>query len=250
MLQHCLYRVGNGNLGALVTLIGFVIGEWLLIFGPLSGLRESAQSIELSLPGGAPATLPNLAGVNGWIMVIPIVILGGWWLLRSRSGSYLSGWDWRLAGVLLGMIGGLAWLAAWPTGWQYGVGIVGATSTYIEAFFQGVGVLNWGSFVVLSLPIGALLAALQTRDFHWQIPDVPSTLRMVTAGVVMGASAALAGGCNIGHTFTGLATLALSSLTASLFIFLGAWFGNYMRFICPHRTETRLVCANCEGETP
>ena len=45
-------------------------------------------------------------------------------------------------------------------------------------------------------------------------------------------------------------TTVMSSLTASLFIFLGAWFGNYMRFICPHRTETRLVCANCEGETP
>ncbi len=60
----------------------------------------------------------------------------------------------------------------------------------------------------------------------------------------------VAGGCNMGHTFTGLATLALSSLTASLFIFLGAWFGNYLRFIRPQRKETHMVCANCEVEIP
>ncbi len=51
----------------------------------------------------------------------------------------------------------------------------------------------------------------------------------------MGISATIAGGCNIGHTFTGVPTLALSSLTATSFIFLGAWFGNYLRFLRPTR---------------
>jgi len=68
---------------------------------------------------------------------------------------------------------------------------------------------------------------------------------MTTAGVVMGVSATLAGGCNIGHGFSGLPTLALSSLTATLFTFLGAWLGNYLRFIRPQR---RIECETCNVE--
>jgi uncharacterized membrane protein YedE/YeeE len=129
----------------------------------------------------------------------------------------------------------LAWIVAWPTGWHYGVGIVGATGPFVQALFEGPSVLNWGSFVVLSLPVGAFFAAWRARELRLQIPNAASTLRMFSAGGMMGISATIAGGCNIGHTFTGVSTLALSSLTATLFIFLGAWFGNYLRFLRPHR---------------
>ena len=54
----------------------------------------------------------------------------------------------------------------------------------------------------------------------------------------MGLSATLAGGCNIGHGFSGLPTLALSSLTATLFTFLGVWLGNYLRFVRPKRLRS------------
>jgi uncharacterized membrane protein YedE/YeeE len=233
------YRIGNGNLGALVTLVGFALGEAATSFGPLAGLREVLQAPEVTLPGGAPATLPNVLGANAWLVVLPIVLLAGWALLRSRPGSYLGGWDWRQAGLVLGVIGAVAWLVAWPTGWHYGVGIVGATGALVQAFFQGPNALNWGSFVVVALPIGAFLAVWRRRMFRWQVPNLPSTLRMLTAGAVMGISATLAGGCNIGHGFTGLATLALSSLVATLFTFLGAWLGNYLRFIRPQRVRSR-----------
>ena len=75
------------------------------------------------------------------------------------------------------------------------------------------------------------------REFRWQVPDWPSTLRMGTAGLIMGLSATIAGGCNIGHGFSGVPTLALSSLTATLFTFLGAALGNYLRFVRPQRIE-------------
>jgi uncharacterized membrane protein YedE/YeeE len=51
------YRVGNGNMGAFVTLIGFALGEWALRFGPLIGLRNVFQSFEVTLDSGEPATL-------------------------------------------------------------------------------------------------------------------------------------------------------------------------------------------------
>jgi hypothetical protein len=231
------YRVGNGNMGALVTLIGFAIGEALTSFGLLHGLRQWLQGPQITLSDGAQATLPNAVGINAWLVFLPIVLVAGLWLARGRPGSYLGGWDWRRAGLILGLIGAVAWLVAWPTGWHYGVGVVGATGPWVQAFFDGPRVLNWGSFMLLAMPVGAFIAAWRTKQLRWQIPNLPSTLRMFSAGLVMGASATLAGGCNIGHTFTGVPTLAFSSLTATLFIFLGAWFGNYLRFMRPQRVK-------------
>jgi hypothetical protein len=197
----------------------------------LHSLRLAIQRYELTLPGDALPTLPNLLRLNPWLLVIPILLVGGWWLARSPAGAYLRGWDWRRAGLALGLIGAVSWLFARPTGWHYGVGIVGSTGTWIQALLQGPGVLRWGNFVVLGMPVGAFVAVQSRKRFRWQVPDLPSTLRMTTAGLVMGLSAGLAGGCNIGHGFTGVPTLALSSLTATLFTFLGTWAGNYIRFV-------------------
>jgi hypothetical protein len=223
------YRVGNGNMGALITLIGFAIGEWLVLtLDPLAVIRGP----ELTTPLG-PATLPNFTGLPAWFFIIPLALAAIFWLRTGRPANYLNGWNWRLGGIVLGFIGSLAWLVAWPTGWHYGVGIVGATSTWVKVIYQGPSALNWGSFMVLTLPVGALLAALQYKEFKWQVPNLPSTLRMALAGLVMGVSATFAGGCNIGHGFSGLPTLALSSITATLFTFLGAALANAWRFKRP-----------------
>jgi hypothetical protein len=238
------YRMGSGNMGALVTLIGFALGEAITSFGFLKGLRETLQGPQLAPANGSPATLPNFVGLNPWLIVLPIALVLGLWLVRGAGGTYLGGWDWRRAGLTLGVIGVFAWIVAWPTGWHYGVGIVGATGPFVQALFEGPGVLNWGSFMVLSLPVGAFVAAWRTRQLRWQIPNATSTLRMFSAGGMMGISATIAGGCNIGHTFTGVPTLALSSLTATAFIFFGAWFGNYVRFLRPQRTKSYSVETN------
>jgi uncharacterized membrane protein YedE/YeeE len=238
------YRVGNGNMGAFVTLIGFALGEWTLRFGPLIGLRNALQSFEISLDSGEPATLPNAMGVNAWLLIIPLAALLGWWLLRGKGGSYLGGWDWRKGGLVLGIIGVLAWVVSQPTGWAYGVGVVGGTGEFVEMFFEGPGVLNWGSFLVLALPFGAFIAAWRVGELRWQIPNLSSTARMFAAGLAMGLSATIAGGCNIGHGFTGVPTLALSSLTATIFTFLGAWLGNYWRFIRAQRIPLSKIKVN------
>jgi uncharacterized membrane protein YedE/YeeE len=231
------YRIGNGNLGALVTLVGFALGEAATSVGPLRGMREALQGPQITLEDGNLATLPNALGGNSWLIILPIVLVVGWWLVRSPAGSYLGGWDWRRAGLVLGLIGTAAWVVAWPTGWHYGVGVVGATGPFVQALFEGPQVLNWGSFMVLSMPLGALIAAWRKRELRWYVPDALSMLRRLTAGLVMGISATLAGGCNIGHGFSGVPTLALSSLTATLFTFLGAGFGNYLRFVRPQQIK-------------
>ena len=69
--------------------------------------------------------------------------------------------------------------------------------------------------------------------------QVALIMSMLVAGLAMGVSATIAGGCNTGHGLTGVPTLALSSLTATLFTFLGAWVGNYTRWVWPQRQNYR-----------
>ena len=234
------YRVGNGNLGALVTLIGFAVGEALTEVSVLAPLRESLQASPIAPANGSLATLPNFLNISPWIVIAPIAALAAW-LWRSQDSRYLNGWGWRRAGLVLGVIGALAWPVAWPTGWHYGVGVVGAAGPWARLPFEGAAVLNWGSFMILTMPLGALAAALRHREFRWQVPNLPGTVRMSLAGLIMGVSATVAGGCNIGHGFSGVPTLALSSLTVTLFTFLGAAIGIYARFARsgPQRIEFR-----------
>jgi hypothetical protein len=222
------YRLGNGNLGALVTLIGFALGEWALRYTRLA--KYLYQVYAQTVTVGPPATLPVFLRIDPLWLVLPLAALAGWWLWRGKAGSYLGGWDWRTAGLTLGVLGVGVWAAGRPALWYYGVGVLGASAEWIETIQGRPGALNFGSWLLLALPLGALIAALRRREFRLQIPDIPSTLRMFSAGAVMGVAATFAGGCNIGHTFSGLPLLALSSITATLAIFLGAWGGNLLRY--------------------
>jgi uncharacterized membrane protein YedE/YeeE len=225
------YRTGTGNLGALVTLIGFATGEWLLRYGFLRGVLDGIQSYEVKLPSGEPATLPNALGLNSWMVIIPLALALIWWLSRGRIAAWKGAWDWRKGGLILGAIGVLTWIVSQPSGWAYGAGVVGASAEFVEIFRSGPGVLNWGSYLVLAMPVGAFIAGRRMGVLRWRIPGGRDGLRFLAAGLAMGMSATVAGGCNIGHGFSGVPTLALSSLTATIFTFLGAWLGNYLWFV-------------------
>ena len=228
------YRMGNGNLGSLLALIGFAVGEVLTFNGVLRPLREVLTEFVITAPNGLPATLPNLLGLSPWYFVIPLALVGTWWILYSlrKEGSpgRIGGWSWPVPGILLGLLGTAAWWISQGTGWDYGIGVVGATGPILRAFWEGPSILTWGSFLVLAMPVGGFLAAWSRGEFMWKPQDFSDSMRFLLSGLVMGISAAIAGGCNIGHTFTGAPTLALSSLLASGTIFLGALVGNWLRY--------------------
>jgi hypothetical protein len=228
------YRLGNGNLGSLLALVGFAVGEVLTFNGFLRPLREALSEFEVRVPGGAPATLPNLLGISPWYLVVPLALLGSWWIWRvfRKEGrlNRIGGWAWPVPGFLLGALGLAAWWFSQGTGWDYGIGVVGATGPILRMFWEGTSILTWGSYLVLAMPVGGFLAAWSRGEFLWKPPSLKAGVRFLVSGLVMGISAAIAGGCNIGHTFTGAPTLALSSLLASGTIFLGALVGNWLRY--------------------
>jgi hypothetical protein len=57
-------------------------------------------------------------------------------------------------------------------------------------------------------------------------------------GIVMGVGAQIAGGCNIGHSMTGMSVLSLGSVVTTIGILLGAWVMAYILFIRPMAAQS------------
>jgi hypothetical protein len=68
--------------------------------------------------------------------------------------------------------------------------------------------------LLLGVVGGAALAAWRTGEFAWRPVPGFTIVKLFAGGLVMGAGALVADGCNITQGLTNSATLALGSLTA------------------------------------
>jgi len=226
-----LIRTAEGNLGALVTLLAMVFVAMTTLFGLLEPPRAWLTAHTALL---LPDSRTSLAG---WLALPPLVpsLFGS----LVCFGLVLLVGDWRrhVAGVAFGAAIGLTVVAAW---WLTGflaydefeptppvsISVVGPLTrgaTYVT-MGQSTGPL-FGLLLIPGTLVGALLAALVSRDFRWTKPD-PSRLGLaLIGGCLMGAGGIAARGCNVGQGLTGLATLSAQSLLATAAMVLGMLAG-------------------------
>ncbi|PWB43917.1 MAG: hypothetical protein C3F12_11780 [Candidatus Methylomirabilota bacterium] len=224
------YRSGEGMVGSIIALIGFVFGMTMTNDGVLEPVQAAFRSRVIEIDG-QPATLDRLLGVNPWVLVVVCVMLGGWWLLRSPSGGYQRGWSWVRSGITIGLIATAAWPMSALTGREYGLSVTEPIRTISGYLFTGeTDRLTWGSFMWLGLIAGAYAASRSHGEFAWRAPGAQRLLQALGGGLLMGVGAAIAGGCNIGHGLTGVPLFALSSLTATFSVIVGVWAGVYLLF--------------------
>ncbi|MDE2483621.1 MAG: YeeE/YedE family protein [candidate division NC10 bacterium] len=224
------YRSGEGMVGSIIALLGFVFGITMTNDGVLEPVQAAFRSRVIEIDG-QPATLDRLLGVNPWMLVVIFVMVGGWWLLKSPSGGYQRGWSWARSGITIGLIATVAWPISTLTGREYGLSMTEPIRTISGYLFTGdTSLLNWGSFMWGGLIAGAHVAARSHGEFAWRAPGAQRLLQALGGGVLMGMGAGIAGGCNIGHGLTGVPLFGLSSMTATLSIILGVWTGVYLLF--------------------
>lgn len=223
------YRVGEGAVGALVVLLGFAIGATTAGIGLLAPVRALLQKPAITLGDGAAPTLANVTGVSPWIIVAVLAVLGGIWLLRGPREPEHGKWPWPLTGVAVGAMIAVGWWAS-----AFGdrpVGITFAANTGHLLTYPMVGYPNrvtWSMLMALGVPAGAFVAAWTTDQFSWKLPAPSSLVKIFCGGLLMGAAALVAEGCNINQGLTNSATLALGSLLTFASMAAGAcltlWF--------------------------
>ena len=250
------YRVGEGMMGSFVALLGFMIGGLVTKGGALKDLTSYLQPTEGALKaittdnagpyvGNANLTLANIFGLNPWILVviIAVVILA---VLVWKRGSeetkaegtlyekiFKTGWNWWITGIIVGIIG----IIAFYTFQNYALGISGGWFGFLDALLTGKlprlgsGMLNWFTFLVIGVVIGAAVAAVIAGEFKFRAPDAKRLLQQFVGGVLMGIGAVIGTACNIGHILSGIPQLALSSILGGIFIVLGCWVAAYIMFM-------------------
>lgn len=223
------YRVGEGMVGSWVAVLGYGLGVAATFWGVLLPWALYLRSFE------APYTLASIQGLLGlpkWLVLAAVLVVGGVWLARSPKPRTFTGWSWRKTGLAIGLVAALAWAASEGVGRNFGLSITGPTGSLVRYVTNAdSSVVGWGTWLIVGLPLGAFVAAMGAGEFKWRAPAPERMVGQLIGGFLMGFGAGTAGGCNIGHSLTGLAALSTTSLVATAFIILGCWTGTYLFFM-------------------
>ncbi len=213
------YKAGHGMLGPFVGLAGWFVGDAAIYQGPLSPLRENLRQAEVTVSGGS-ATLVNIFGPLGWLIVILLGIGIAYWLRKSPLTSRGVYWDWRKLGVAVAIVVTIAWMLARIGGSNYPYGTSGIPSQLIQFFAKGnLGSSSpWIPLTLVGIVPGAFLAAVISGTLWVRGETLRRYVALGSGGLIMGIAAGIAGGCNLGHSLIGVPLLSLGSFTTTIFM--------------------------------
>ncbi len=224
-------RVAEGNLGALVALLGFAGAGIATLYGILEPARGwLVSNTATPLPSG-DGSVAMLLGAPQWLVAS---VLAGFCLAGILFlGELRKGAGMILAGALIGLLVIAGW---WTTGYlaQDDFTELRPASVSISGPLARAGLFllttqttgaHFGLALIAGILAGALAMALASRRFHWVAPNGAHVAAYLIGGMMMGVGAMLAGGCNIGNGLTGASTISCQSLLAFAAILVGMRVG-------------------------
>lgn len=219
------YRSGEGLVGSWFALITYGFSAAAMKTGVLSGFNSWVKGYQWNI-----TTIPETLGVSVWWFAIAIALLTIYLVhyYNSRdvaAASLGKSLNQYTAGVLVGIIGVVAWPLSAATGRNDGLGITTPTANLTDWLVTGKSsYMNWGTLLVIGILIGSFLAAKSAGEFRIRIPDSTITVRSIAGGVLMGVGAALASGCTVGNGMVQTSLFSYQGWIALLFIGLGVAF--------------------------
>jgi uncharacterized protein len=220
------YRLGEGKLDYAFSVFAFCLSAWV-------SNEWLAKPVQRLLGGsGDPLVLHKALVVDRWLVIAVLGVAAILWIIRGRRHAHLGGWDWLRTGILLGLVGVVAWGASAATGESVGLGTMqGGYSLATLILERDVTALDWHLFVVVGIPLGSFLAA----RLHGVSPGGPFRSERIpqalAGGLLMGLGAALAAGDNVLHGLSGVPLLAVASLTFMPCAFVGVWLAVRLKWL-------------------
>ncbi len=223
------YKLGGGSIGAFVAIIGLIAGYVTTETGALKTVRVFIQSVgnDETMHTMTLATFFNLPL---WWMSAPLALILLFFLLKNSPIKPEQGWNWRKTGIVVGLIGVIAWIASSLAGRFFGMAIMpGSKDLFDLSTLGNLNALSWDFFFVLGISFGGFISTSRQGKFAWSNITGAAIWKLLAGGVALGFSASLAGGCTVGHGLTGIPLLSLGSITFTIFAMLGAWAGVIMQ---------------------
>ncbi|WP_226366094.1 YeeE/YedE family protein [Pseudonocardia sp. ICBG162] len=252
-----LFAVGSGQSAIVLTLLGFVVGSMFAVFTHTFWTQ--------TVPQGPSVNLAQLLGYPGAVAVTLLVTAAitavTWVVARRRTpppverppsargvARVLRGsWPMWVGAVVLAVLNAaVLFVSAAPWGVTSAFALWG--SKLLQAVgFDMAGLAYWQvpanarslaapvladriSNLDVGIMIGALVASAVGGAFvlHKRIPW-KLALGAVLGGIAMGYGARLAGGCNIGAYFSGIASFSLHGWIWAVVALGGTWVGLRLR---------------------
>jgi uncharacterized membrane protein YedE/YeeE len=249
------YRVGEGQIASFVAVGGFFGGIAIMQDGLLKPFYDWSKKL-IVVGAEGPYKLSQIFGgsTGGKWAFIALVAVAVFVAVRPEKPFAIKkgkGYYWSVTGVMIGLISVLAlWASAkfgdlhdsarglsftTPTRELFFTLFTGESrSPFFQNYALGNLKLTWGVIFIIAVPLGAYLSARGLKEFAWKTPRDPKELLTVMLGsLMMGFGSSLALGCNVGQAITGLSTLSVGSLFATLAIIAGNWIMVYFKFIKP-----------------
>lgn len=179
-----------------------------------SGFTKFVSEVKSSIPGWSDISYESLR--NPWNPVITGIGIGV--TVTIWMGLYGV---WTVSGPFEGLV-------------VYGVGSVNqAVVGWVPGFLQGYsGTLPIGSITIGGFILGAFSSSLLTGDFGVKAygEEKLFNYKAIGGGVLMGVGAQLAPGCNVTNLYTGVASLSVHGLVASVGIVIGSYIATKYLF--------------------
>ncbi|MFX1294348.1 MAG: YeeE/YedE family protein [Promethearchaeota archaeon] len=255
-LSGTTYRIGEGMVGSIIAILGFFFIIILANIGVLTGITNFFNGLgQVTVIDSGPfvinnnPTLANIFGINPWILVVIIVVISIFFFTwknkklgekvtipktshKWSDNIFKKEWNWWVTGIALGIVGILAYPFSAAAGQNDAICLFCGWEGLSGFLMTGnINQMNWLSFLVIGMIFGSVIAATLADELKIRIPESKRLIQQFVGGVMLGFGAVLANGCNIGHIFSGIPQLALSSIVMGVFIFLGAWIITYFMFI-------------------
>ncbi len=223
--SRLLVLSATGNLRALVTGLVLTVFAQASLSGIFSPLR--AQLSALWLVDSGSRNIGAWVPQDGALLAGAVLLVAGLTLAwRTRAGSWIA-----LGAFMTGSAVALGWLVtAWHASWSFeiipvkSVSFTGPSANTLMALVTEPSLsFSFDTGLVPGVFAGSMVAALLTREFHWQAFDADSgMLRYLAGAVLMGFGGMLAGGCAVGAGVTGGSVMALTAWVALLAMWAAA----------------------------
>lgn len=267
-VSGCLFKAGTGNLNSIVALLGIALGIALAEHGPLNPLHAKLKTMVVRAPDGGPVTLSSVTGLPFWALaaglaavtvIVAFVLASKREKQASPSGPGLSlvvkarAWKpWR-AGLLIGLLGVLAYVSSAASGRNYPLGVTHgvmhaqllitdanlkhvyaktapATAPKQEpalAAPQRKKVSWWLILLVTSLVFGSWVSGRASGQARLLPKPPEQVVWALVGGLLVGSGAAIATGCVVGNILSGWALMSVGNMLFAAVVILANWATTY-----------------------
>ena len=238
-----LYRLGEGLLSSIFAFIGIIFGFMLAY--------KIWNYFYLNIIYDAPVFwFPHYFGYAGSIVIqiilLAILALALFKFHKKQKKQIIKSW-WKVkwptfvGGILVGLIGTVAFLRITPLGVTAEIGnisrnlgeLLNVMPIRLEGFdtLRGcIGIVktifltNNGLFI-FGLVLGSFASAIFSEDFKIQLPNLIEVKKSLLGGLFMGFGAMVALGCTVGNLLSGIMAASLSGWVFLVFCGLGIYLG-------------------------